>query len=97
MNIQLRITKLEQATDTTNEVPAFIYFTGGTSDQTPDKEQAFLKYREQWRGDKRYGQKINSLKTVEELEAYCKANKLPNNTITNVVFIGESTPKLATI
>lgn len=97
MNIQLRITKLEQATDTTNEVPAFIYFTSGTSEQTADKEKAFLKYREHWRGDKRYRQKMNSLKTVEELEAYCKANKLPDNTITNVVFIGDCTPKLATV
>jgi hypothetical protein len=88
MNIQQRITKLEQVTNTTNELPSLIYFTGGTSEYTPDKAKAFIKYKEQWRDDSRYGRVINSLNTPDDLEAYIETNNLPANTIINVVFIG---------
>ena len=88
MNTQQRLARLEQVTSTTNRLPSLIYFTGIKSEHTPDKAEAFIKYKELWRGHRVYGPIIDRLNTPADLDAYIETNNLPANTIINVHFMG---------
>jgi len=99
MNIQQRITKLEQikTEQGKQDIPALVYFTGGNTEYTPDKKEAFIKYKERWQDDSRYGHIVSRFDTVDDLETYCEASNLPARNIINVQFIGVDTPELATL
>jgi len=99
MNIQQRITKLEQVNTEQGkqDIPALVYFTSGNTEYTPDKKTAFIKYKAQWQDDSRYGHIVSHFVTVDDLETYCEASNLPARNIINVQFIGVDTPELATL
>lgn len=77
MSVQQRVAALERLADGTaaGDIPPLVYFKGGTSDYTPDKDEAFKRYREQYKDDERYGV-LRSINSFTELEQYIEQHGL---------------------
>lgn len=91
MSVQQRITALERITGDTNanDIPPLIYFKGGDGDNTPDKDEAFKRYKEQYKDDSRY-KVLRRINSFTELEAYATQHGLLDR-LTAVVFIDKPT------
>lgn len=87
-NLSSRLTTLERLAGDTNanDIPALIYFDGDNlSDSTPDKHEAFKRYKEQYKDDSRY-RVLRGINSFTELEQYAERHNLLNRLIA-VVFV----------
>jgi hypothetical protein len=87
MSVYNRITALERIAGDTNanDIPPLIYFKGGKSDNTPDKDEAFKRYKEQYKDDSRY-RVLHHINSFTELERYAEQHNLLDR-LTAVVFM----------
>ncbi len=86
-NVSQRLTTLERITGDTNanDIPPMIYFEGNDSEHTPDKDEAFKRYKEQYKDDSRY-KALRRINSFTELERYAEQHNLLGR-LTAVVFI----------
>lgn len=91
MSAQNRIAALERLAgdSVAGDIPPLIYFTGGSTDSTPDKDEAFRRYKEQYKDDNRY-KVLHRINSFTELERYAEQHNLLNR-LTAVVFIDKPT------
>jgi hypothetical protein len=92
MTVQNRLTALERLAGDAigGDIPALIYFIDdGSSEYTPDKHEAFKRYKEQWQDDSRYTA-LRSINSFTELEAYAEQHNLQSR-LTAVQFIDKPT------
>lgn len=83
-NLQQRITKLEQNQQAQEQqLPSFVYFTGGQISERIAQELAF----EQYKDINSDNELIQSFKTVDDLFEYAQANPSNAPQILNGVFV----------